>query len=113
MPGQEDRYHWAIIVGPKTEDSDSRGHRFHAKEKINLVGNPPKPQSVWQYEAKDTGMLSTNILLVRIVVGKVKNMTRLRSILDNTPIRPEVKGGSYDPSTAATWDMLAKVELIS
>lgn len=31
------------------------------------------------------------MLLVRIVVGKIKNMNRLRSILDNTPVRTELK----------------------
>ncbi|KAK8103192.1 hypothetical protein PG984_016338 [Apiospora sp. TS-2023a] len=103
------------------------------------------------------------MLLIRIVVGKIKDMNRLRAILDRTPLRPEVKGWncvewvreallaaahdgkalgtcasdwksvrdtamgfverkkashrfdgsqSYDPTKAATWDMLAKVELI-
>jgi hypothetical protein len=32
------------------------------------------------------------MLLVRIVVGKVEDMKRLRSLLERTPLRPEVTG---------------------
>ncbi|OHE90607.1 hypothetical protein CORC01_14091 [Colletotrichum orchidophilum] len=92
MPGLEDTYHWAIIVGPKSESSTSRGSRFHAKEKLRFVGNPPVAQSVWQYEELDIPMVPTSMLLVRIMVGKVKNMNRLRSIFQRTPVRPDIEG---------------------
>ncbi|KAK8107037.1 uncharacterized protein PG998_009050 [Apiospora kogelbergensis] len=89
MPGLEDKYHWALIVGPKRESNASRGHRFHAMEKLSSVGSLPKAQSVWQYESLEIPMAPKSMLLVRIVVGKVKNMSRLRAILDATPVRPE------------------------
>ncbi|KAK6825583.1 hypothetical protein PG987_013077 [Apiospora arundinis] len=92
MPGLEDTYHWALIVGPKRESNTSRGHRFHAKEKMSFVGSPPKAQSVWKYEVLEVPMAPTSMQLVRILVGKVKNMSRLRAILDATPVRPEVRG---------------------
>lgn len=37
-------------------------------------------------------MVPTSMLLVRIMVGKVKSMSRLRSIFESTPVRPEVEG---------------------
>jgi len=39
MPGKEDTYHWALIVGPKVEVDKSgamvEGTRYHAKERIH------------------------------------------------------------------------------
>lgn len=87
-----ERSHWAFIVGPKSESSSSRGYRFHAKERLSFVGIPPVSQSVWQYEEMEIPMAPTSMLLVRIVVGKVKSMNRLRSIFKDTPVRPEVTG---------------------
>jgi hypothetical protein len=49
-------------------------------------------QSVWKYEEVDIPMAPTSMLLVRIMVGKVKNMGRLQSIFERTPVRPEVEG---------------------
>ena len=37
-------------------------------------------------------MVLTSMLLIRIVVGKVKDMSRLRAIFEGTPVRPEVEG---------------------
>ncbi|KAK3352226.1 hypothetical protein B0T25DRAFT_455583 [Lasiosphaeria hispida] len=92
MPGLEDTYHWALIVGPKTESNASRGHRFHAKEKFHVFGNPPVAQTVWEYEEREIPMMPTSMLLVRIVIGKVKDRSRLESILRNIPLQPEVEG---------------------
>jgi hypothetical protein len=86
------RYHWALIVGPKTEDADSKGARFHAKERIRLVGNPPMPKSVWEYEERESTMMPTSMLLVRVMIGKVKDRNRLESLLRNTPVRPGIDG---------------------
>ncbi|KAK5988027.1 hypothetical protein PT974_12163 [Cladobotryum mycophilum] len=82
MPGLEDTYHWALIVGPKSESSGSHGSRFHAKESLGFVGNPPVAQSVWQYEERQISMAPTSMLLVRVLVAKVKNMSQLRSIFE-------------------------------
>ncbi|MCJ1335945.1 hypothetical protein MMC09_001219 [Bachmanniomyces sp. S44760] len=35
MPGSEDTYHWALIVGPKEEKEGKQGVRYHA---VNRVG---------------------------------------------------------------------------
>ncbi|KAG8410446.1 hypothetical protein J3459_017124 [Metarhizium acridum] len=92
MPGLEDTYHWALMVGPKTEDKCSTGARFHAKEKMRFVGTPPVPESVWEYEERESTMLPTSKFLVRVMIGKVKDGNRLESLLRNTPIRPGVEG---------------------
>lgn len=86
------RYHWALIVGPKTEDEDSKGARFHAKEKIRLVGAGPMPESVWEYEERESSMMPTSMLLVRVMIGKVKDTNRLKSLLRSIPIRSGVEG---------------------
>ncbi|KAK9445201.1 hypothetical protein VB005_00309 [Metarhizium brunneum] len=92
MPGLEDTYHWALIVGPKTEDKRSRGARFHAREKMRLIGTGVVPESVWEYEELESTMLPTSMLLVRVMIGKVKDRNRLESLLRNIPIRPRVEG---------------------
>jgi hypothetical protein len=35
------RYHWALMVAPKTEKKDSRGTRFHARDKARPDGTSP------------------------------------------------------------------------
>lgn len=84
------RYHWALIVGPKDETNKVFGHRFHAKE---LPSASPVPeQRIWQYEARETKLKGTSMLLARVVIGKVMNMDRLESAFECTPITPEIKG---------------------
>ncbi|CAK7562210.1 MAG: hypothetical protein SEPTF4163_000045 [Sporothrix epigloea] len=81
MPGGEDKFHWAIVVGPKLEDKNTRGRRFHAKENVQTVPN------AWEYIEEETKTLQTMRLLTRIQIGKVRNMTALESILRAIPIR--------------------------
>lgn len=79
-------------MGPKTEDSDSIVAQFHAKERIRLVGSPPRPESVWEYEERESRLTPTSMLLIRVMIGKVKDRNRLESLLRNIPVRPEVVG---------------------
>ncbi|KAK4197067.1 hypothetical protein QBC40DRAFT_334422, partial [Triangularia verruculosa] len=78
MAGGEDRYHWALITGPKQEADASRGKRYHAKE--------PRP-GMWEYSEQNTGTASTLMILVRIRVAKIKSMARLEQVLRGVPIR--------------------------
>jgi hypothetical protein len=57
-----------------------------------MVGQPPRLQSVWHYEERAIDLQSTLMVLARVVIGKVKNTDRLKSILRNIPVRPEVPG---------------------
>jgi len=44
MEGGEDRYHWALLTGPKVDTKTSMGMRYHAKEIIQ--DNKPE----WRFE---------------------------------------------------------------
>ncbi|KAF1840070.1 uncharacterized protein K460DRAFT_380982 [Cucurbitaria berberidis CBS 394.84] len=75
MPGKEDTYHWALLVGPKDEVGDGIGMRYHAKERI--IG---PNASAWVFEERKTTLSATSMLLVLI------------SIVRNTPVRQGVAG---------------------
>ncbi|EQK97991.1 hypothetical protein OCS_06296 [Ophiocordyceps sinensis CO18] len=85
MPGGEDRYHWALILGPKFEDDEARGKRFHAKESLSFEQG--QRRTVWAFEEREIGMAPTAMILVRILVAKVKNRDRLISVVRGVPIR--------------------------
>ncbi|KAM5368715.1 hypothetical protein ACJZ2D_009381 [Fusarium nematophilum] len=88
MPGLEDTYHWTLLVGPKAEpQSGGQGTRFHAKETWTSVGDPPTPRAVWSYTEETVPLHPTQMLLVRIVIGKVKDKSRLRAVLERAPVR--------------------------
>ena len=67
------------------------GWRFHAKDPY-VGGGGSKVDRQWIFEERKSSLLATNMLLVRIVVGKVKDTDRLRSVLKEVPV---VRG---DPS---------------
>lgn len=67
-------FHWALVVGPKSETPNSRGARYHAK-------NPPGATQNWVYERRETSMMPTNMLLLRMVVAKVTDWARLEQVL--------------------------------
>ncbi|KAG5814735.1 hypothetical protein H9Q74_002722 [Fusarium xylarioides] len=75
-------YHWALLVGPKQEDENTRGKRFHAKQQMLQ----------WRYDEVDIRMGATNMILIRILAAKVKKMDRLKAILRSVPVRPDVPG---------------------
>ncbi|KAI0010039.1 hypothetical protein F4779DRAFT_617072 [Xylariaceae sp. FL0662B] len=92
MVSNKDRLYIALYARsgapkmPGLEDTNS----LSAKEKITLVGRPPRPQSIWQYEERTIHLQPTQMLLVRVVVGKVKDTRRLQSKLRQIPVRPEI-----------------------
>lgn len=58
---------------------------FHAREKMTSVGETL--QSLWEFEERKIFMAPTAMVLVRVIVGKVANATRLESALRSTPIK--------------------------
>ncbi|KAF4635878.1 hypothetical protein G7Y89_g2198 [Cudoniella acicularis] len=82
MPGKEDTYHWALIVGPKDEEEGGHGMRYHAKERMIAAG-----QSEWFFDERETTLEATSMLLVRITVAKVKKMDQLVNTLRSVPIK--------------------------
>ncbi|KAG9253201.1 uncharacterized protein F5Z01DRAFT_637460 [Emericellopsis atlantica] len=87
MPGLEDTYHWALMLGPKIETENSKGARYHALEKIRFVGESDDPVSTWEYDERESSLLATSMLLVRVIFAKVKDRDRSEFILRNIPIR--------------------------
>lgn len=75
------------MLGPKAEVEGGRGIRYHAKDKPKQGGG-----SEWSFEELDCPLYPTNMLLVRIMIGKVKERSRLAVILRNTPIRQDQPG---------------------
>ncbi|KAK8169473.1 hypothetical protein IWX90DRAFT_382915 [Phyllosticta citrichinensis] len=88
MPGGEDKYHWALLVGPKAESRTSEGTRYHVKQ----VSNPKTRTMEWQLEERLTTVLATNALLVRIMIGKVEKKSSLVDLIRGTPIRHSLSG---------------------
>ena len=76
-------YHWAIIVGPKNEVEGERGTRYHVRNRY--VPEQPGPP-VWQYEALAIPLVQTNMLLARVMIGKVLDGSRLRTVLERVPL---------------------------
>lgn len=56
--------------------------RYHAKERLKQTGG-----SEWFFEERETPLAPTNMLLVRVMIGKVEKKERLLDVLRKTPIR--------------------------
>ncbi|ORY68352.1 uncharacterized protein BCR38DRAFT_481834 [Pseudomassariella vexata] len=106
MPGGEDKYHWALLVGPKSENDGSGGKRYHAKEK--MVSVQGEVQSQWAYEEREISMAATSMILVRVVIGKIKDRLRLVSILESIQIRASQPGWNCVGWIQEALEILAK-----
>ncbi|KAF2875932.1 hypothetical protein BDV95DRAFT_485478 [Massariosphaeria phaeospora] len=95
MPGKEDTYHWALLVGPKDEVENGVGMRYHAKERITGPNT-----SAWLFEERETTLSATSMLLVRVMIAKVEKKDRLLAAIRNTPVRQGV----------AEWNCVAWVQ---
>lgn len=84
------RYHWALLIGPKHEDSDSTGKRFHVKETMTAIDG--RTQSRWVFEERDISMNPTAMILVRVVIGKVASAERAAAVLRGVPVRDNQSG---------------------
>ncbi|CDM28888.1 unnamed protein product [Penicillium roqueforti FM164] len=87
MPDKEDTYHWSVIVGPKFETENSTGFCYHANESPKLGGG-----SEWHFEEFECSLNSGNMLLVRILIGKVLDGYHVAEIMRNTPVRQSRPG---------------------
>ncbi|KAI8945264.1 hypothetical protein F4801DRAFT_569015 [Xylaria longipes] len=87
MAGGEDAYYWALIVGPKNEpDEGGRGVCFRVMEEmapLSWLLHVP----VWTYDEMYISLQPNQMLLVRVVIGKVIDGRRLRDIFSRIPIR--------------------------
>ncbi|KAH0370273.1 hypothetical protein KCU65_g2695, partial [Aureobasidium melanogenum] len=87
MPGKEDTYHWALLVGPKSDKADDEGVQYHAREHITHEG-----RSAWVFEDKSTTMAPMQMILIRVMIGKVEYTDRLAQLLRRIPIRQKQQG---------------------
>ena len=80
------RYHWAFLIGPKTENDDEvPGGRYHVKNRINPSADGPS--SIWAYEEADLkDVKNTTNLLARVMIGKVESLERLLGIFRRIPV---------------------------
>ncbi|KAM3521751.1 hypothetical protein NHJ13051_006061 [Beauveria bassiana] len=75
-------YHWALLIGPKHEDENTRATRYHAKQYLMR----------WYYDEVSITTGPTHMILVRILAAKVEKMDRVESILRGVPVRPNLPG---------------------
>ncbi|KAI0020265.1 hypothetical protein F4780DRAFT_779621 [Xylariomycetidae sp. FL0641] len=93
MPELEDTYHWALMLGPKIEPSaGGQGTRFHAKERLVVTSQTQSPQTKWTFETRRIPLQALAMQLVRVVIAKVNDADRLRAVLEEVPVRPELRG---------------------
>jgi hypothetical protein len=71
------------MVGLKSSGASKRSIRYHARERIN----PDRKRSEWIFEESENVLDSSNMMLMRILVGKVVDGHRVVEILRSTPIR--------------------------
>ncbi|KOS21900.1 hypothetical protein ESCO_001639 [Escovopsis weberi] len=85
-PGMEDKYHWALITGPKNDIVNSKAPTFgvhHVKERLvqRLDSLVLDPEWYYAHSHEDEGRI-----LVRILIGKVRDLDRLQDALGR--VRP-------------------------
>lgn len=95
------RYHWAFLIGPKIEDSSSKGTRCHVKELLKLVDEEKPPQNTWVYEDLEINMQRTVSILVKVAIGKVADRARLVETFAETPIR--AGAGEHESWNCVSW----------
>ncbi|KAI4284287.1 MAG: hypothetical protein L6R35_004940, partial [Caloplaca aegaea] len=76
-PGSDEMYHWALLVGPKSDGEDDRRIRYHARDSFGRV---------WEYEEREIYRATSIMLLARVIVAKVTNVERLQAALRSVPV---------------------------
>lgn len=71
-------HHWALLNGPKSDDIEDNGKRYHAKQR----------NDIWKYDEQEIAMGATAMIPVRVLVSKV----RLKNIVRSIPMRPDQPG---------------------
>lgn len=73
------------MSGPKDDlGSGFQNTMYHVKDKLVIEGEPKVASSVWEYSVESD---RSSMLLVRIVVGKIRDVHRLEAVLRSVPIR--------------------------
>ncbi|KAK2609851.1 hypothetical protein N8I77_003328 [Diaporthe amygdali] len=76
----ENRYHWALMIGPKAENGVVRGQRHHVKNQ--MLGG-------WSYASNQVRDVRVTVqLLARVTIAKIEDESRLIEIIQNVPVDP-------------------------
>ncbi|KAG5931449.1 hypothetical protein E4U59_000298 [Claviceps monticola] len=87
MVGQEDTYHWALLTGPKRDPKSGPQHTmYHVKARLAVDDETNTARPEWEYHVESD---RASMLLVRIVVAKVCDLSRLEDILRHVPVRSD------------------------
>lgn len=74
-------------MGPKDEKDKTEGVRFHARESVTQERGYE-----WFFEERAVTMMSTQMILVRVLLAKIENKDKLVQILRQIPIRQGQEG---------------------
>ncbi|KAM3419086.1 hypothetical protein BST61_g5037 [Cercospora zeina] len=98
MPGKEDKYHWAFLIGPKHETKSSQGTRCHAKDSsiIEETKGKSRIRTEYQFEERKLWLTAVDSFVVRIVLGKVMDEERLLDVLRGTRVKKHSDAGGWN-----------------
>ena len=99
MPGREDKYHWALLIGPKHENKSSQGTKCHAKD-ITTFDDSIKGKEItrlsFEFEERSIWLTAIDSILVRIVISKVIDTERLLEVLRGTRVKKHGDAGGWN-----------------
>lgn len=99
MPGKEDAYYWALLIGPKNENKSSQGIKCHAKTIITFDDSIKGKETAimtFQYEERKIWLTAVDSILVRLVLAKVVETDRLLDVLRGTRVKKHGDAGGWN-----------------
>lgn len=83
-------YHWSLTIGPDSGSDSDSGVLFHAHQELEVMDN--QLRSVWRFQERAIHMEPTNMILVRVLLGKIRKRDRVESLLRQIPVRGDIAG---------------------
>ncbi|KAF2211560.1 hypothetical protein CERZMDRAFT_112626 [Cercospora zeae-maydis SCOH1-5] len=98
MPGKEDKYHWAFLIGPKHETTSSQGTKCHAKDNaiIEEIKGKIHIRTEYQFEERKVWLTAVDMIVVRILLGKVHDKEKLLDVLRGTRVKKHGDAGGWN-----------------
>ncbi|PIB02342.1 hypothetical protein CB0940_00854 [Cercospora beticola] len=110
MPGKEDKYHWAFLIGPKHENKSSQGTKCHAKDVVIIDETKDKYtiRTEYHFEERKVWLTAVDMIVVRLLLGKVLDKERLMDVLRGTRVKKHSDAGGWN-SVSWTKDVLDRL----